>query len=180
MAKKGLVASFVKKSLANKNPGEFIKSTKLAQDAVTYIAPAIVGYVAARSVGRVARNYIGARVGSKWQRPIQILANALTLAGVWYAGSKFSSLSKYRAGLIAGAGIATAQSIIEWLMPKLNWAFDANTGYQFPPSDRAEAIPTSEYEDEVEEMRDGDESIPVEEVDGEEANDFQTGVFASN
>ncbi len=181
MAKKksGFVASFVKKHVAKRNPEEAIKSSKLYEDALTYIAPAAIGYIAARSVGRLARNVIGKRFSNPlFQKPIQILGNAAMLAILWYGASKISSLRKYRLGLISGAGVAVAQSLVEFLMPKINFLFDAPVQQVY--------ISSSSDGDNIVALEPADTSnedgLPADQLEGDEnvdMDELQTGVFAN-
>ncbi|MEK9208141.1 MAG: hypothetical protein AAB922_06655 [Patescibacteria group bacterium] len=183
MAKKqkGFIASFVKKHVAKRNPEEAIKSSKLYEDALTYIAPAAIGYIAARAAGRLARNVLGKRFNNPlFLKPIQILGNAATLAVLWYGASKISALRKYRLGLISGAGVAVVQSLVEFLMPKINFLFDAPVQQVYIPAssggDNIVALePMDPYPDE--------DGVPADQLEGDDENvdmdELQTGVFAN-
>lgn len=180
--KKGFVASFIKKHVAKRNPEEAIKSSKLYEDVLTYIAPAAVGYVAARVVGRVARNVIGKRISNPiFQKPVQILGNAAALGALWYISSKVNSLRKYRVGLISGAGAAVVQSIVEFLMPKINFLFDAPVQQVYMPTSSGEGITSLEPIDPYP----NEDGVSADELEGAEdvnpeSDDLQTGIFASN
>lgn len=179
--KKGFVSKFIKGAVAKRNPVEAVKSSKVVGDALTYIAPAVAGYAVARTVGRVTRNYIAPRFKNPvFVKPLQILGNATALAALWYLSSKWRSISKYRAGLIAGAGLATAQSVIELVFPKLGWVFDP------PKTTLQEALEEEEAEEALAEYEGGaeteDEGINDAEpaaADNEEEN-LNTGVFTTS
>lgn len=171
MAKKGLVRSFVKKSLAKRNPTEIIKASRVYSDVLTYVAPAAVGYTASRVAGRLARNTLGAKF-PKFNKPIQVLANAGTLAALWYTASKVKSLNKYKSGLIAGAGVATVQSLVEFIFPKLLWLFDAvSPQYVAPVTSDGTVESVEGYEEVADDMGEGDGD--------DDSEDFNTGIFSN-
>ena len=175
--KKGFASKFIRNAAARVNPGEAIKSSGVYKDALTYIAPAVVGYAATRSVGRLARNILGSRFENPvFIKPIQIAGNVASLVLLWYMASKIKSLHKYKNGLVAGAGTAVVQSLVEFIMPKLNFLFDA-------PSPRAQIDRGSDEEEDLAEYEEisndrADSASP--DADGEEdAEDFNTGVFSN-
>lgn len=179
MAKKGLIRNFIKDKIARSNPASILKGTKLWEDTMTYVVPAVTGYVVTRTTGRLVRNFIGPKVNYKWVKPLSLLGNVSALAGLWYLTSKVNALRKYKNGTIAGAGLATVQAIIELIMPKLAWIFDpATKQLSYSNEDASPGYP----EEEIEDSSHGDGSLQgddIDVVDGEAVEDYQDGIFSN-
>lgn len=154
----------------------------LMEMAVVYIAPAVAGYAVTRVAGRMVKSFVEPRF-PKLATLSAVLANAATFGTLWYASSKVKSLSNYQAGLLAGSGVALAQTVINALLPGLGRIiFDqppvfvaptsaGDTDFDEPMDDEA---PTSSGDDAIDE---NGEEIAAVEGEEEQFDEFRQGVF---
>jgi hypothetical protein len=180
MAKKSGLVSFVKKAkrLKTESSSFMKKNPPIVTDVFTYIVPAAGAYVATRMIGRAARTFLG----GKFPKTLPFAAPAASLATfgmIWYFAHKVDFTKKYHNQLMIGAGIAVIQSLVQSVLPGMNWLFDSAPIISLPPTNKVVA-PTDGFDDlefvDVDNTFDAginDSPADVESVDGEDVGNFK-------
>jgi hypothetical protein len=119
-AKRGLrtikkVAKVVREA-SSKNPPFW-------SSAFFYVAPAIGGYAVTRLAGRAARTYLAPR-WPQARRFLPVAGSVLAGGALFAAVSYVGALKKYRVQVMAGVGVALAQSLLLAVAPQFGWLFD--------------------------------------------------------
>ena len=149
----------------------------LMEMATIYVAPALAGYAVTRVAGRMVRSFVEPKF-PKLATFSAVLANAAAFGALWYASSKVKSLSNYQAGLLAGSGVALAQTIINALLPGLGRViFDQPPVFVSPTGDFSDEEVNDE--DPSESTTDDEDEISAVEGEEEQYDEFRQGAFAN-
>ena len=124
MAKSRLVKRYKrnKKRRANPAPSSPPRRSNppLLQDTLELVGPGFVAFAATRFVTRVASTQIAKRWPSMAKHAGAVASIGSFLAA-WYLGNRVKLIDKYHSAVLAGAGIATGQTLIQTYLPKLGW-----------------------------------------------------------
>lgn len=123
MAKSRLVKRYKrnKKRRANPDaPPARRSNPPLLQDTLDLVGPGFVAFAATRFATRVAATQIAKR-WPNLAKHAGAVASIGTFLAAWYLGNRVKLIDKYHSAVLAGAGIATGQTLIQTYMPKLGW-----------------------------------------------------------
>lgn len=90
------------------------------QDTLELVGPGFAAFAATRFITRVATTQI-AKKWPKLAKHAGALASVGTFLGAWWLGNRVKLIEKYHSAVIAGAGIATGQSLVQIYLPRLGW-----------------------------------------------------------
>ncbi len=86
----------------------------------TFVGTGFGGFAVTRATSRI----MGTAIAKKWPRAAKHAA-ALIAVGVagaaWFWGDRIKALAKYHTPIVAGAGIAAAQTLIQTYVPRYGW-----------------------------------------------------------
>lgn len=90
------------------------------------VGPGFAAFAATRFATRVAST----QIAKKWPAMAKhagAIASVGSFLAAWYLGNRVKLIEKYHMAVVAGAGIATGQTLIQTYLPKLGWVVaDAN------------------------------------------------------
>lgn len=90
------------------------------------VGPGFAAFALTRFATRVAST----QIAKKWPSMAKhagAIASVGSFLAAWYLGNRVKLVEKYHMAVVAGAGIATGQTLIQTYLPKLGWVVaDAN------------------------------------------------------
>jgi len=140
-----LTRSVAKRRRSNPD-GAVARAADTLQDVV---APAVIGYAAARIAGRIAYKLARKR-SPRLAKHLGAITPGIVTAGTYAVASMIESTERYRAGFLAGGGIATAQSLLQSYVPQYGWVLNdyhmndaAPQQFVMPQPQQRQALPAS-------------------------------------
>lgn len=178
--KKSGPAKFVKviAERAKKNPA--VKEAK--SDVMQVVVPAVVAFGASQLIRSLASSLLAKRTSAlalALAPHVGPLVSLAILAGAWFGTRHSKTLVRYRAGVLAGAGVATLLTLINAYLVKQNVLPDT-LRFQMPEPQPPELDLLQVRAEPKAPAVQATVSRQTAVADNDDLADFQTGVFAQD